>query len=374
MCVSEDATCAVCGNEKKRFKNGKVAKHCPCTSIVESIPCLGCGVSLPVSKSRGRRKIRCDTCDRVNRSTAKAGSYTCCLCGKQYWSERKTKYCGKECQHKANAQSTWSERCCVTCGKHFTARSTGTRCCSPSCARFYRHRNAAINQEKICVGCGAVFLKKKSNTGKGLFCSRECAFKHPKAWWRRGELTLQQAQERKDKATRKEMQEAVGVAFARWANGWKQCVWCSRSYWTSGEAAVCGSGCSQHVKRGDYRKCELCGCEIDRRRHKSKRTCAPCGKARRVESRRNIRDKHELNRKQRMESQFVEHVSRAKVFRRDRYKCWICLGPCKRKYIAGDMASPTLDHVVPVSKGGLHSYKNCRTAHAICNSLKSDME
>ncbi len=70
--------------------------------------------------------------------------------------------------------------------------------------------------------------------------------------------------------------------------------------------------------------------------------------------------------------QTVEKVVKRKVFERDRYKCWICLGPCTRKWTVGDPASPTVDHAIPVAKGGKHSYDNCRTAHAICNILKGD--
>ena len=33
--------------------------------------------------------------------------------------------------------------------------------------------------------------------------------------------------------------------------------------------------------------------------------------------------------------------------------------------------APSIDHIVPLSKGGEHSYANCALAHTGCNSAKS---
>lgn len=32
----------------------------------------------------------------------------------------------------------------------------------------------------------------------------------------------------------------------------------------------------------------------------------------------------------------------------------------------------TIDHIIPLSKGGTHTYNNVQLAHYICNSKKSD--
>lgn len=40
-------------------------------------------------------------------------------------------------------------------------------------------------------------------------------------------------------------------------------------------------------------------------------------------------------------------------------------------FIAGDLY-PSMDHVVPIAKGGMHTQENLRIAHRLCNALKGD--
>lgn len=58
----------------------------------------------------------------------------------------------------------------------------------------------------------------------------------------------------------------------------------------------------------------------------------------------------------------VPAVSRREILKRDRHSCQYC-GSTKRL---------TLDHVVPRSKGGPHSWNNIVTACERCNSRKGD--
>lgn len=59
----------------------------------------------------------------------------------------------------------------------------------------------------------------------------------------------------------------------------------------------------------------------------------------------------------------MERIYRAKVWERDRGRCHIC----------GQMADPKewhLEHIVPLSRGGEHSYRNVAVAHPACNQRK----
>ena len=48
------------------------------------------------------------------------------------------------------------------------------------------------------------------------------------------------------------------------------------------------------------------------------------------------------------------------------------LGSDGREVFIVGLEYPSLDHVIPLSKGGEHSMSNARLAHTYCNSIKSD--
>jgi len=59
------------------------------------------------------------------------------------------------------------------------------------------------------------------------------------------------------------------------------------------------------------------------------------------------------------------HFSKSMVKRRDNYTCQYCgKSPTKK--------NTTIDHVIPVSKGGETSYENCVTACYKCNNRKNN--
>lgn len=60
---------------------------------------------------------------------------------------------------------------------------------------------------------------------------------------------------------------------------------------------------------------------------------------------------------------FVERVFRATVYGRDMGLCQIC-------GLMVEDGEFSLDHRIPLFKGGEHSYANCRTSHASCNFKK----
>lgn len=394
LCVNTvGAICAACGKEKKRFaSSGRIASRChhcgrrPCQVASAALRatktnCECCGGSFE-NKTTGLLRVLCADCTikrkaQVASVVAKARRsaraktvrhFSCSRCGRQFAATRKLKYCGAKCRELAGRESNWRESECLWCKKKFTAKTKKAKCCSNNCAQNARHNGTDDSKRtrwgRTCIGCGAAFMMKNGTRRKGLYCTRECAFAH-------GRMSPERAVKRKDEARIKLIMmasEAMAEGAATWMHGWRQCDWCNASFWSRGSGTTCGSGCWRHAKQGATRPCELCGQEIDRRSELGRRQCKAC----RVSVMKARRDRLDIQRRTRRETQWVEHVSRSVVFRRDRYQCWICLGMVKRKYDSNDPASPTIDHVVPLAKGGSHSYANCRTAHAICNSLKSD--
>ena len=66
-----------------------------------------------------------------------------------------------------------------------------------------------------------------------------------------------------------------------------------------------------------------------------------------------------------MKPKMTVRFSRSNVYLRDNGECQYCGDKIERK-------ESTLDHVLPVSKGGKSTWENCTTACAPCNSNKSD--
>ena len=69
-------------------------------------------------------------------------------------------------------------------------------------------------------------------------------------------------------------------------------------------------------------------------------------------------------------------VTLPKLIKLKGLRCGICGGMCNPKDHAWTIymgpTSPTIDHIVPMSKGGGHTWDNVQVAHAICNSYKCD--
>jgi hypothetical protein len=92
--------------------------------------------------------------------------------------------------------------------------------------------------------------------------------------------------------------------------------------------------------------------------------------------RREIRRRHKLR-----ENGEVDYsINLARLIKRDHNMCHICGKLCDCDdytfsdagwFIAGDRY-PSIDHVLPVAKGGTHSWGNVKLAHRKCNSMKSD--
>lgn len=57
---------------------------------------------------------------------------------------------------------------------------------------------------------------------------------------------------------------------------------------------------------------------------------------------------------------------------RDGWKCGICRRKVDRTLPYPDPRSPSLDHIIPLSERGPHTYANCRITHLGCNTARSN--
>ncbi len=58
------------------------------------------------------------------------------------------------------------------------------------------------------------------------------------------------------------------------------------------------------------------------------------------------------------------------IIERDGLNCHLCGLPCK----GTGFRRPTIDHVIPRSKGGTNHYDNLKIAHEVCNHLRNDQD
>lgn len=69
-------------------------------------------------------------------------------------------------------------------------------------------------------------------------------------------------------------------------------------------------------------------------------------------------------------SRKYEIVDPMDVHTRDGWVCQICMAPVCKDSVFPDPLSATVDHIVPLSRGGDHVMNNLQTAHWMCNSAK----
>lgn len=73
--------------------------------------------------------------------------------------------------------------------------------------------------------------------------------------------------------------------------------------------------------------------------------------------------------------EYDRSITLNKLIKRDGMTCYICGKTCTKddkRWGTFGPDYPTIDHVIPLSKGGTHTWDNVRVACGICNELKGD--
>ena len=90
--------------------------------------------------------------------------------------------------------------------------------------------------------------------------------------------------------------------------------------------------------------------------------------------------KKNLKRKRIEQNGKTEDITLTSLIKKEKNVCHICGKKCNRKdyvitkqgYFIAGKSYPSIDHVIPVSKGGTHTWDNVKLAHMSCNSIKSN--
>lgn len=68
----------------------------------------------------------------------------------------------------------------------------------------------------------------------------------------------------------------------------------------------------------------------------------------------------------------AEQINVLAVFERDNWVCQICGEDVDPTVEHPDPLSKSLDHIVPLSQGGGHTWDNVQLAHLVCNMSKGN--
>lgn len=190
-----------------------------------------------------------------------------------------------------------------------------------------RHRKVTVQ----CAWCKADCPKDPGQGRKygGLFCSLTCRDLWRKATGINPVPPLASRQTRRAQARLKLRRAARGT------KGWM---------WVAGPCARCGELFVGSPGSGLNSYCsERCA----KRSHKARRRAQQRGAE-------------------------VERYSRFAIFERDGWRCHICRLKVERDALVPHPLAPTIDHLIPLARGGGDTPANVATAHFLCNSIKGD--
>lgn len=293
----------------------------------------------------------------------------CKHCFIPIYKDTRTGYCTKYCQQLAERDP------CPVCGKSFFTDSKAQVYCSRECLA------ESLRKEKpthICENCGKQFARFPNTKDSCRFCSRECSFerfrKDPTAApaYKDGSTALKKAGiGRKSKIYYKTCR-ACGKTFVARSMNAKLCSGECRKIDARNQAYF--YNLISYYKAAKPVKCRVCNkMYIATYGNKKKKLCSDeCA----AELRRRYNALHRKERKARrrclIASNYIEPVSLKYLFFRDKARCQICSKKLNLIRAVPHNLAATIDHIVPLSKGGEHSKKNTQLACFKCNSLKGD--
>lgn len=154
-----------------------------------------------------------------------------------------------------------------------------------------------------------------------------------------------------------------------------ECGFCGKLFTASNHGArYCSSDCQRLLKNqkqmAKYREahartipCLVCSLPFDA--YGPATICSDTCRRKRA-------SQYTLDRKAKVRDAFVANVDRQAIFRRDRWRCYRC--GCQLMKVAPipHPRAATLDHLVPISRGGTHEPANVKACCYLCNCSKGN--
>lgn len=309
---------------------------------------------------------KCEICNIEFETTNPRKKYCSPKCGKQGAKIRAAKRRGNDII-----------KDCPICGERFEIGKNGalTKYCSQNCAdeaRRIRNRDRWRDANpgwdngtnKVCEWCGQTYTVPARNAHQARFCSEDCQ----QTWYSREirghgsrEDYLKERRKQKEETARiKERQRLIKKIYQLLKKEisirekeiekqnridllTRECVECGEIFYNpSPNILVCSTECSRKRNR-----------RISRTIYKGR-----------------INDSNLVD----------KNITLTKLYKRDDGMCYLCGIQCdwddkvitdKGHTIVGK-SYPSIEHVIPLSKRGKHSWNNVKLACMECNTLKSD--
>ncbi len=301
-----------------------------------------------------------------------------CHCGApvKLWSGRgrRPRYCLKHKEPPPQPAPKETKECPACRGIFVSARYEQVYC-SRTCAVRTRRWSKPRDEVRrfTCAHCGSAFESKHPSP---LYCRKAC--KKLASMARNPERKIAYAA--RAKAKRLEMKPPLCAYFAKWcarcgkADGqrrdWALCQSCRRAdALAAGREAARAWNEAKHKAAARESACDECGAVYCRLYGCKSGLCAVCQPVKQRQNRRAAK----IKRRAAERGAEAENVDPWRVFARDGWKCRLC-GVDTPRHLRGSIEhnAPELDHVVPLSRGGPHTYANTQCLCRSCNGFKSD--
>jgi 5-methylcytosine-specific restriction endonuclease McrA len=243
---------------------------------------------------------------------------------------RPSRWCAEHRQSKYRSPDSNMALCKETdCARPVRAHSM--------CSMHYRRGRPITMLTIPCDACGKPCRKEPSRLNKyaTLYCTPKCKTEHQ---WRESRAARKTvaiydpsvARANKNRPRRKTASAAPQRTFRC-----VTCAACSHTFIAIGLDATCSRSCSIQWA-------------ADKRAEAAHR------------------------RRARQRNAYRSPVVRSAIYLRDDYTCQLCMKPMDMAAMVPHSYAPTIDHTIPLARGGTHEPSNVQAAHFICNSYKSD--
>jgi hypothetical protein len=273
---------------------------------------------------------------------------------------------------------------CEVCGaptKVFRSSRRVQRWCSKEC--YSKGRSQQGKWLVWCKWCG--LSRRVSSRAAGCWCSKRSAIVKCKCGRMKNPTSKGCDECWASTKRRARFATAIGDGCLQWLTGWRSCKECGQLNVRRARCEECAKERARRDSRtlpDDYKpSCRKCGKRFERRsKTKPGVLCDTCRVEEHHENRRRYRRKsrringRKCNHRQRARAFGVayEPIKTREVFERDKYRCQLCNRMTDRTKRGPHPRSPSLDHIVPLSKGGGHVWGNVQCACFECNTRKSN--